>query len=211
MTEKPGTSLWKSITSGKLTDVFAMTSDAALDAAASGALNGVPVVGLLAGMARAGRSVRDQLYLRKMILFLHNLKTTSQEKRDAFIASLADQKELERFGDTITLILEQNDDLRKPGIIGRVMAAHIEGHIEYAKAMRLAAIVNRAYAADLDYLKSFKPGVQAHSPDVAASLFSAGLLADAGTDGGTYGQDSSGGTLYEMNEYGGLLVQYGLD
>lgn len=211
MTEKPGTSLWKSITGDKLTDVFAMTSDVALDAATSGALDGVPVVGLLTSMARAGRGVRDQLYLRKVILFLHSLKTTSQEKRDAFIASLSNQKELERFGDTITLILEQNDDLRKPGIIGRVIASHIEGHIEYAKAMRLAAIVNRAYAADLDYLKSFEPGVQVHSPDIAASLFSAGLLANAGMDGGTFDQDGSGGALYEMNEYGRLLVRYGLD
>ncbi|MDO9712481.1 hypothetical protein [Paracraurococcus lichenis] len=209
MIEKPGTSLWKSITGDKLTDLFGMATDVALNAATSGALDGVPVVGLLTAMARTGRSARDQLYLRKVIEFLHNLNTTSQEKRDAFIASLADQDELERFGDAIILILEQNDDLRKPGIIGRVVAAHIDGHIEYAKAMRLVNIVNRAYACDLPYLKTFKSGVQAHSPDIAASLFSAGLLANAGMDGGTFDQD--GGLLYEMNEYGRLLVQYGLN
>src|SRR3954470_1717588 len=99
MAEKPGTSFWKSIKDAKITDVFAMTSDAALDAANSGVLDGVPVVGLLTNMARAGRGFRDQLYLRKVILFFQNLSTTSQEKRDAFIASLADQEELERFGD----------------------------------------------------------------------------------------------------------------
>ena len=211
MIKRLGTSLWNSIKGDKLTDTFAATSDTVLDLATSGALDGVPVVGLLAGGTRAALNIRDQLYRDKVVLFLQNLKTTTQEERDAFIASLADQKELERFGDTIMLILEQNDDLRKPGIIGRVVAAHIKGRIDYAKAMRLAAIVNRAYAADLNYLKSFQPGFQADSPDIAASLFSAGLLADAGISGGTFDQTERGGTLYEMNEYGRLLVEHGLD
>ena len=32
--------------------------------------------------------------------------------------------------------------MRKPGIIGRLIAAHIEGHIEYEKAMRLARLIH---------------------------------------------------------------------
>ena len=96
-------------------------------------------------------------------------------------------------------------DMAKPRIIGRVIAAHIDGHIDAEKAMRLAAIVSRCYAHDLEYLRSFEPGTQGDGSDIAATLYSAGLLSFAGTD---YNPD--GGIIYELNTYSKLLLKYGL-
>ena len=71
--------------------------------------------------------------------------------------------------------------------------------------------VNRVYnMSDLNYLTSFTSGIQSN-PDIAASLQSAGLLNWAGMDCGILGEPSSGGALYELNDYGKMLLQYGLD
>ena len=40
---------------------------------------------------------------------------------------------------------------------------------------------------------------------------SAGLLKWAGMDGGNLGEPFSEGVIYELNEYGKMLLQYGLD
>lgn len=40
-------------------------------------------------------------------------------------------------------------------------------------------------------------------------LFSVGLLRNAGFDGGKIGDDLSGGTIYDLNEYGKILLEYG--
>ncbi|MEG4082455.1 hypothetical protein [Microcoleus sp. POL10_C6] len=64
--------------------------------------------------------------------------------------------------------------------------------------------------SDLNYLTRFIAGVQSN-PNIAASLQSAGLLIFAGMDGGNLGEPFSGGVVYELNEYGKMLLQYGLD
>lgn len=60
------------------------------------------------------------------------------------------------------------------------------------------------------YLRSFVNGTQGDMKPIAESLFSAGLLSNGGFDGGSaVGND--GGTVFYINEYGELLVKYGLD
>ncbi|MEG4323221.1 MULTISPECIES: hypothetical protein [unclassified Microcoleus] len=64
--------------------------------------------------------------------------------------------------------------------------------------------------SDLNYLTSFTFGIQSN-PNIAASLQSAGLLKWAGIDPGYLVEPSSGGIIYELNDYGDMLLKYGLD
>ncbi len=108
------------------------------------------------------------------------------------------------------LSLDRIDDATKPIIVGHLMAAHVEGNLTYDEAIRLAAMVNRCYAPDLDYLINFKSGTQREMQAIADALFSTGLLRNCGLDGGTIDDALSGGTIYEINRYGELLIKYGL-
>jgi hypothetical protein len=63
---------------------------------------------------------------------------------------------------------------------------------------------------DLNYLTRFSDGIQSN-PNIATSLQSAGLLNFAGMEGGNLGEPFSGGVVYKLNEYGKMLLQYGLD
>ena len=76
--------------------------------------------------------------------------------------------------------------------------------------MRLSYIVNRVYMSDLNYLTRFSSDLKSN-PDIAASLQSAGLLSGNSMDFGNLGESSSGPIIYELNKYGKMLLQYGLD
>jgi hypothetical protein len=207
----PGVALSRSIGSEGI-ELIVSSADTVIDKLfSSGALDGVPILGLLSSGLKAVKEVRDQLYLKNVFRFLQELQITTEAMRGDFVRQLEKDGQLERFGEAILLILDHSDDALKPMIVGRILAAHIAGDIAlYGKAMRLVAIVNRVYAADIVYLKSFRPGVQ-HDVDVAEALFAAGLLRNTGFDGGGVNQElEPGGYTYELNEYGQLLVTHGL-
>lgn len=140
---------------------------------------------------------------------MESLSSASTADRTKFVQKLDDEKKLDEFGETIILLLERAEDMEKPHIIGKILRACIEGNIDYGKAMRLVAIVNRCYTQDLAHLVNFNNGVQENTP-VAESLFAAGLLSNGGLEGGT-ADGSGGGVIYYLNKYGELLLTYGLD
>ncbi|MER8904314.1 hypothetical protein [Mesorhizobium sp. M0772] len=201
--------LTRLIASEELVDSLATFGDGGLNIATQ-VLGGFPVFGAFVNGYRAVADIRKEMEFRKIVRFLNGLEKASAEDRQAFTKKLRDENRLEEFGQNVLLLLSRLDDMSKPAIIGRVMAAHIEGKINYDKAMRLSAIVDRSYATDLDYLRTFKEGVQRGGADIATMLFSVGLLADRGSDGGEYSDPESGGTLFALNEYGELLLKYGL-
>jgi hypothetical protein len=207
--EKPSTALSRSIGGANLTTGLSTVLDAGMDAAVS-SLHGVPILGVIVGLARAGQDVHKELEFRKIVRFLEEVSHASPEKRADFIANLKAKHKADEFGENILLLLGRLDDISKPRIVGRIMAAHIEGHIDCHRAMRLCAMVARCYASDLIYLKTFKPGVQRAGTDVAAMLAADGLLAQTGIDGGELSDPESGGFTYDLNEYGQLLLEYGL-
>ncbi|MDQ0450032.1 hypothetical protein [Methylobacterium aerolatum] len=207
--EKPSTALTRSVGGKDLRSGLAIAIDAGTDATVA-ALHGVPVLGVLTGAVRGLQDVRKWLEFRKTVNFLEGVAEASEEKRAAFTEKLQEDGKAEAFGENVLLLLDRLDDMAKPRIIGRLMAAHIEGHMDYDTAMRLCAMVSRAYASDLAFLKTFKSGAQGDGAPVAAMLAASGLLQQTGVDGGLETEEASGGMLYDGNAYGKLLVQYGL-
>lgn len=199
------------IKSDEISGLIADLSDVALSVATdSELLDSVPIVSTLRGLWKAGATVRDAVFVNQVRRFLTEVSHVNQHDRENFAARLEASGEIDRFGEAILLLIEKADEVDKPTIIGRILAAHMRGYIpEYLVAMRLAWIVNRSHTPDLLTLKSFVPGLQ-HEKAVADSLFAVGLLHGAGFDGGDFGVPNSGGTPYEMSEYATLLVKYGL-
>jgi hypothetical protein len=196
----------QTISQNSLADLLAGTGDIAIDQAIdSGAIDSIPVFGTFLSVYRAQRSVRDHLFLRQIIRFLNNLESADQEKREEFIKKLREEGEIKRFGENILLILSSINNIEKPVIIGKIMAKVMEKELGYSKGMRLVSMVERTYYEDILYLEHFSPGVQ-ENYDIADALFSSGLLRNVGIDGGNIIDPKSGGTLYELNEYGEILA-----
>lgn len=161
--QKVSSTLSRIIGSEKLVDGLSLVADAGLNIGTA-ALAGFPLFGALIGGVRAFSDVKNELELKKIEKFLEGVARADYAERKRFTDDLRVAGKLDGFGEHILLLMSRLDDMSKPGIVGRVLAAHIDGHIDYDKAMRLAAIIDRSYASDLAYLKSFTPGVQREGP-----------------------------------------------
>lgn len=203
-------SLVRSIASESLADEFATIADVVIDATVeSGALEGVPIIGMLFGGVKAVWDVRKKLFVRKVCHFLKELSSVPADKRRDFAQQFATKEECHKFGEAVLLLLERAEDMKKPQLIGRIMSAHILGEIDRRQAMRLCAIIDRCYTGDLEHLRGFRNGPQGAMTPIAESLFSAGLLSNGGLDGGSADGDDAG-VIYCINEFGYMLLKHGL-
>lgn len=210
---KPGKALTKSMGRENLTESLANMADLGLGATVS-ALEGVPVLATFVSMARAGLDVRRELEFKKVVKFLEGVDEAPKEKRAEFAARLDDEGKSEAFGENILLLLSRLDSMCKPLIVGKILAAHINGHINYDGAMRMAAVVDRLYAGDIKYLGSFEISVERKfevgnipDADIAAALSAAGLLTVTVIDMGSLneeGQERASHT-YKLSWYGEFL------
>ena len=213
MNQKTSIGLLDSITSEGIISLGSDFLELALDNNLNeGVLREIPVVKNLYSLGRATVAIYHRLLINKMINFLGELSNVSYEKRQSFVEDFDKNPQKKRvFEETLLLLIDSADSLEKPSIVGRLFKHYILGKISYEDAMRLSYIVNRVYMSDLNYLTSFTSGIQSN-PDIAASLQSAGLLKLAlSMDFGYLGEPSPAGIIYELNDYGKMLLQYGLD
>ena len=213
MNQTTSIELVNSIASEHLSSIVRDLAEVGLDIFLNeGVLREIPVVKNLYNLGRATVAIYDKLLINKMINFLRELSNVSSEKRQSFVEDINKYPQKKRVcEETLLLLIERADSLEKPSILGRLLKHHILGNISYEDAMRLSLIVNRVYMSDLNYLTRFSSDLKSN-PDIAASLQSAGLLKLAlRMDFGYLGQPSPAGIIYELNDYGKMLLQYGLD
>jgi hypothetical protein len=199
-------SLPDSLRGEHLTNAVAVLADIGIDQAInSGALDGVPIIGALTGLYRAGKEVSGILFLRQIARFLQGVGALSQADREAFADSIYARGEAQRFGETILLLIQKADELDKPALIARILVAHVRGDFDYPTFLRLSLMVNRSVFEDLQLLKSFKDGVP-EDTERAEALFSAGFLSNGGFDGGGALDTDPSGTIFVLNRYGRLIA-----
>ena len=212
MNQTTSIELVNSIASEHLSSIVRDLAEVGLDIFLNeGVLREIPVVNNVYNLYQAGVAIKEQLFIQKIIKFWEPLSNVPYEERLKFVEEMDKNPEKKRvLGETLLLLIDRADSLEKPLILGRLWQHQILEHISYEDAMRLSYIVDRVYMPDLNYLTRFSDGIQSN-PNIAASLQSAGLLNFAGMDGGNLGEPFSGGVVYELNEYGKMLLQYGLD
>ena len=213
MNQETRIELFNSIGSEKISSLGRDLFEVGLDQIVNeGVLREIPVVNSLYNLGKATVAISQGLFIKKLIKFLGELSNVSYEKRQSFLEVIDKNPQKKRaFEETLLLLIERADSLEKPSILGRLLKHHILGNISYEDAMRLSDIVNRVYMSDLNYLTRFSSDLKSN-PDLAASLQSAGLLKLAlSMDFGYLGQPSPAGIIYELNNYGDMLLKYGLD
>ena len=211
MASYPPNELVTSIASESLSDVLTTIADTSLDAAInSGALDGIPVIGIATGTLKAVRDVREAFLVRKLAAFLQKAGQLSLQERQAFEKKFSDREAQEDFGGALLVLIDRSEDIEKPRILGRLLVAYAKGAFSQSDFMRLAKMVDRSYFEDLVILKSFEFGLQPDNEIPAQSLAAQGFLHQAGMDGGD-ATGANGGILYEISYYGQWLVEHGLE
>ena len=213
MIQKISIELFNPIASENFSSIVRALAEVALDntIVKEGVGRQIPVFNILHSLYQAGVAIKEQLFIQKIIKFWEPLSNVPYEERLKFVEGIDQNPKQKRvFGETLLLLIDRADSLEKPSILGRLWKHHILENISYEDVMRLSYIVNRVYMSDLNYLTRFSSDLKSN-PDIAASLQSAGLLSGNSMDFGNLGESSSGPIIYELNKYGKMLLQYGLD
>ena len=176
-----------------------------------GVLRDIPFFNTFYNLGKTRGTIKQQQFIKTIKKLLEELSNPSYEERRKVVEFMNQNPQHKAvFGETLLLLIDREDGVKKISIIVRLLEHCSLGNISYENLRRLVFIVKRVYMSDLNYLTSFTSGIQSN-PDIAASLQSAGLLNWDGMDGGNLDEPSSGGLMYKLNDYGDMLLQYGLD
>src|SRR5665647_98468 len=85
----------------------------------NGVLKDIPIINSIVGIYKLGVSIKDIIFMKKLIRFLSEINDTSIQERQKVIAKMEkDDKYGRKVGETILTLLDRLDDLNKANIVG---------------------------------------------------------------------------------------------
>lgn len=196
----PGRDLVRTVAKNDLGNIVFEVAEVALDHnLAEGVMRDIPIVGTLVNLFRAGSSISEELFVRKLIRFLSELNEVSPQERQRLLEKYPDSSEEQKaLGEKLLLALERLDDMQKPALLARFFAAYIRQEIDYTTLTRLAHALEKFNLALLPNLQGFYIRQEPHIPtgeEITHELSLAGLvlvqLSGSGTIGGSAGYRNS--------------------
>jgi hypothetical protein len=199
----------------ELNDVAAEVAQAAITViTAESILEQIPIAKVGLAIWKTVSSIRDQLLMKKLEIFLRNLASVASEDRRAMVRRLNDDPTFkEDVGDHIVELLDRIDGQRKPAMIGAVFAAFARSEINVKMLRRLNNSVERLSIVEVGAVRSL-----ANAPHIVGetkrenaedledislqALLSAGLAAL---------NSGYGGAVYSLNPVGIKFVELNLD
>lgn len=195
-TSSPGRDLVRTVAKNDLESTIFSIAEVALDHnLAQGIIRDIPFVSTLASLVHVGRSISDELLIRKLIRFLTALKDVQPEERLRILEKYPDESEEQRaLGENLLLALERLNDTEKPALLARFFAAYIREEIDYTIYTRLAIALEKFNLALFPYLRWYytrQGPVMAAADEIEYELSLTGLilvqLSESGTLGGSAG------------------------
>lgn len=117
-----------------------------------------------------------------------------------------------RIGYNFLQLLERLDIDAKAMLIGRLYMYCVDNEYDISSYFRICKIVEKCYFDDLEFLNYWKENKTICSQnksipqEIMESLYSSGLLAECGDDGGGFRENDDEGTMYTLNKYGEILL-----
>jgi len=212
MSGEPGSELERSIASEDLARLDEAETDFAFNVtegigavASEEILPEIPIVKSLYALVKASRAISNALLARKVVRFLFQLKDISAQKRRAFLGRL-EGDERERIVDSLILVLERHEVLRKSEIQGRLFAALIREELSKAEYLTLTHATTTIDVESLPALHSFYSGTAEDSQKSTALLYGYGFLQLLDIDNSKIGAFGGGTPEFVQNELGKKYV-----
>ena len=177
-----------------------------------GIFKDVPFIGTGISIVRLINSVSDRILLAKIIHFINELDLKSEKEIDNFKEEYFKEKDYNKIGSKILLILERADNLTKIKWLAKSLILLVDGNIAKEDFLRITSIINSAFVEDVTQIKVFDKRIEITSQNdlidtyILNHLFSIGLLESHGFDGGDVSGINSG-TIYALNKFGKILKE----
>ncbi|MCB8817095.1 hypothetical protein [Desulfosporosinus shakirovi] len=145
-----------------------------------GVLKEIPIIGTLSSIFKAGNSIRDIYFVRKILLFLCSLEDTSLDERQELLSKHTNTSQL---GEKLIFILDRLDDIEKPKLIANLFKRYMNNEVNYVSFQRLAFIIEKCFIEDLKFLKN-NSDKEVITGLESLGLANGGLVSLASFDGG---------------------------
>ena len=197
--------LTETIKDDKFQDVLVDISETTLDSLLKdGALKDFPIIGVFFGLAKTTLTIQDKLFTKKLIVFLLQLKKTSNESRKKQIEKIENDPEYKtKVGEKLLYIIDKCEDHEKAKYIGKLFQCYIEEKIEYEDFLRASRSIELIYLGDLK--RFIKEKWKNMGMEEGGDLLGAGLM-DAFYSPGEqmHGNGNSSLTL-KVSHIGGII------
>lgn len=137
-------------------------------------LKSIPIVSTVINATNAIVGIRDRLFLRKVAKFLFRLEEIPRHTRQEFVKRMNDQRKRD-FGETVILLLDRLDSIRKADMVAKVYGKYIVGEIDREQAQLLCSAIDRVF---LPYLDSYLFSNEQPYPtrEIVANFVNAGIF-----------------------------------
>lgn len=155
-----GPSFFSTLNASGISDVAQDAIELALDSAlADGLAKNIPVINTIVRLGKTAFAIRDYFLIKKVLVFLAELKDVSPQERAAFIRKIETDKDYQRrVGETIILLIDRYDHLDKPRLMAKLFSAYIKDEMDYETFLRLSTAIDKAFIDDLNKLLEYFSG-----------------------------------------------------
>lgn len=177
---------------------------------ADGVLKEIPIIKSIWAAYNAGKSTQEHFYLKKLKLFLENIKDLNEEDYQNFLKDA--ENNTEKLRDSLLLIIDKIEDETKAVLIANAFKIYVREKLSFEIFTRILLIINRGFCSDLLSILAFEDHDKLLTnnkhilSESLTELFSCGLLVNVGIDGGNFSGDE-GGTIYSLNKYGEIFLR----
>jgi len=166
-------------------------------------LKDIPVFSFINGLTKFGLNIKDRLFLKKILLFLFNIREVSEKERRKVIERIHREKKYRmNVGEKLIFILDKSDDLEKVDIIGNLFLKFLKKNISYDSFIRASGAINNVFLPDLHWFLELNPNTLYIVNEHANSLFACGILLIKVENRQMVNTEVS----YEISEIGKLLL-----
>lgn len=171
-------SLKETIVHSDLSEVGIDFSEVLIDSALKeGVLKDLPIIGSLIKIWKAGVTVRDTLFVKKMLLFLNESSKLTEKQRKLIITSLEDEKYYINVGEKLLSVIDRLEDNEKAIILGKAFKEFGKGNITKEEFWNISFIIDRLPLLEILLLKDWNNNSLYHIDPVSSSLYnSVGIL-----------------------------------
>lgn len=120
-----------------------------------GILKDLPIVGTLVGIWKAGISIKDAIFFRKLQAFLTGLADVPPVERARIISLLNNQDATESAGEKLLTLLERIDSVQKAHLLGESFKLLAADTISIEEFWRVSFILDRLPLSDIQALKEW--------------------------------------------------------
>jgi len=166
--------IWRSGLSEISTETTEITIDSFIK---NGVAKELPIVKYVVGGIDIVRSLRKRSFLKKILLFLSELKSIDIDTRKEFENQLdADPKFKRKVGSDLLMLLEKHENYEKSTILGKIFKAYIKNDITYPMFLRMAYIIDKSFSSDIVQLPNFYADLETLDEDSCENLYRVGLV-----------------------------------